>query len=76
MSGITWTKLWAGIDDGTILRGIDLRNIQQDLAGVLTTADYDNIVADAADDAVEEVSSSLLFYESSLVEFNSDAVFI
>ena len=28
---ITWTKNWSGSDDGAVLRGIDLRNIQQDI---------------------------------------------
>ena len=33
---IVWTKYWAGSDDGTILKGIDIRNIQDDLAVVQT----------------------------------------
>ena len=37
--GITWTKVWAGADDGSIIKGIDLKNIQEDLADVLTTQD-------------------------------------
>lgn len=36
---ITWTKEWAGTDDGTIVGGLDLKNIQDDLANVLQTAD-------------------------------------
>lgn len=36
---IVWTKYWAGSDDGTILKGIDLRNIQDDLAVVQTVDD-------------------------------------
>jgi len=36
---ITWTKNWTGSDDGSILRAIDLRNIQLDLANVLQTSD-------------------------------------
>lgn len=36
---IVWTKNWSGADDGTILRGIDLGNIQGDLAGVVQTSD-------------------------------------
>jgi len=39
MPGITWTKEWAGTDDGTIVGGTDLKNIQDDLATVLTTSD-------------------------------------
>ena len=36
---ITWTKEWEGSDDGTILKAIDLKNIQDDLADVLTVGD-------------------------------------
>ena len=36
---ITWTKLWLGTDDGTLLKGVDLKNFQQDMANVLTTSD-------------------------------------
>ena len=36
---ITWTKEWAGADDGTIVGGADLKNIQDDLANVLQTLD-------------------------------------
>lgn len=31
---ILWTKEWSGADDGTIVSGIDLQNIQQDLANI------------------------------------------
>ena len=36
---IIWTKDWAGSDDGTILGGVDLKNIQDDLSNVLQTAE-------------------------------------
>jgi len=36
---ITWTKEWSGTDDGTIVGGVDLKNIQDDLANVLQTLD-------------------------------------
>jgi hypothetical protein len=36
---ITWTKNWSGSDDGTILKGSDLGNIQNDMASVLQTSD-------------------------------------
>lgn len=29
--GISWTKEWAPSDDGTILRGVDLANVQDDI---------------------------------------------
>jgi len=36
---VTWTKEWAGADDGSIVGGADLKNIQDDLANVLQTLD-------------------------------------
>ena len=36
---ITWTKDWSGSDDGTVLKAVDLRNIQDDLANVVQTSD-------------------------------------
>jgi hypothetical protein len=29
--GITWTKAWAAVDDGAILKGVDLKNLQDDI---------------------------------------------
>jgi microcystin-dependent protein len=28
---VSWTKLWGPSDDGTVIRGVDLRNIQEDI---------------------------------------------
>lgn len=36
---VNWTKQWEGSDDGSIIGGADLRNLQDDLANVLTTSD-------------------------------------
>lgn len=36
---IIWTKNWTGADDGTILKAIDIKNIQDDLANVQTVGD-------------------------------------
>jgi hypothetical protein len=36
---ITWTKNWSGSDDGTVLKGVDLGNIQGDMTAVLQTTD-------------------------------------
>ena len=53
---ITWTKVWSGADDGTILKGIDLGNIQNDLATVVESTDigsavqgYDDILTELTD---------------------------
>ena len=67
--GINWTKLWAGTDDGTIVGGADLGNIQNDLAPVLTSADIgDSVMAYAA-------TSDLVFYENDVVAYDGDAVY-
>ena len=36
---IIWTKDWDGSDDGSIVGGIDLKNIQGDLSNVVQTND-------------------------------------
>ena len=36
---ISWTKNWTSADDGSIVGGSDLKNIQDDLASVLQTSD-------------------------------------
>lgn len=53
---ITWTKNWSGADDGTLLKGVDLGNIQGDLAAVVQTTDigvtvqgYDATIAEFTD---------------------------
>ena len=47
---IVWTKYWAGTDDGTILKGIDIRNIQDDLANTVQPSDIGSTVQAADDD--------------------------
>lgn len=59
---INWTKLWSGTDDGTLLKGIDLKNIQEDLAGVLTTSDVGS-------------SSDIITHESVVVTYEGDVIF-
>ena len=39
---VEWTKLWSPSDDGTVIRGIDLRNIQDDI-NTTGLADADKI---------------------------------
>ena len=63
MPGIQWTKDWSGTDDGSLLRGIDLRNIQQDLASVMTTSDLSD-------------HGTLVFYEGNAVAWDNEAVYI
>ena len=58
---IQWTKLWAGSDDGTIVGGLDLKNIQNDLSSVLTTSD----VGSTADIIVHD--NLVLVYEDQVL---------
>jgi len=70
MAGITWTKEWDGADDGTIVGGIDLRNIQDDLAGVLTLSDIGVLVKSYTD------PGDLVFWENNVVAYEGDAVYV
>lgn len=65
---ITWTKNWSGSDDGAILRGIDLRNIQQDIdthlggsgvGGYVTIAGTQTITGDKTFSSVLTCSSAV-----------------
>jgi len=47
---IIWTKDWVGADDGTILKAIDLKNIQDDLSIVQTVNDALSIPGQANGD--------------------------
>lgn len=69
MSGITWTKEWAGSDDGTIVGGTDLKNIQDDLAPVLTLSDI-GVLVKAYNDP-----GDALFWEGNAVSYENDAVY-
>ena len=70
MAGITWTKAWAGADDGTIVGGTDLKNIQDDLANVLVTSDIGVLVKSYTD------PGDLIFWENDAVSWENDAVYI
>ena len=70
MSGISWTKEWAGADDGTIVGGVDLKNIQDDLAVVLTITDIGVTVKAYSD------PGDLVFWENDAVAYEGAAVYI
>lgn len=63
MPGIEWTKTWSGTDDGSLFRGIDLRNLQQDLASVLTTSDLSD-------------HGTLVFWQNDVVSWENEAIYI
>lgn len=70
MAGVSWTKAWAGADDGTVLGGTDLKNIQDDLATVLTSSDIGvTVLAYSAD-------KTYIFWENSAVSWENDAIYI
>jgi len=53
---IVWTHYWGGTDDGTTLKGIDLRNIQDDLANV-TDISAIGVTVQAYDEDLDNLSS-------------------
>jgi len=71
MAGITWTKDWAGTDDGSIVGGTDLKNIQDDLSGVLTLSDIGVTV-----EAYTATSDTeLIFWENLAVSWENEPVY-
>ena len=54
---IIWTKYWQGSDDGTVIGGIDLKNIQDDLSIVQTVNDALSIPG--------QVQGDVLYYNGS-----------
>jgi len=60
---IQWTKTWSGSDDGTLLKGIDLKNFQQDLASVAQLSD----VGSTAEPLTHE--GSVLVYEGEVLRY-------
>lgn len=70
MAGITWTKEWAGTDDGTVVGGTDLKNIQDDLSTVLTTTDIGVTVKSYTD------PGTAILWENDAVAYENDPVYI
>lgn len=64
---ITWTKDWSGSDDGTILKGIDLGNIQNDMTAVLQTTDIDTLIQ-AQDDSLTDLTDPQNINTANLVK--------
>ena len=65
---VVWTKLWGPADDGTVIRGVDLRNIQNDVnsAGL---ADADKIQGFPVDVPVPGDDGKALTYDDSNSKF-------
>lgn len=67
---INWTKAWSGSDDGTIIRGVDLKNIQDDLAGVLQSSDIGDSVASQSD-----VNTAIVCNDNEVVCYENEVVY-
>ena len=75
---ITWTKNWSGSDDGTILKGVDLGNIQSDLAGVITTAELTvaDVLLTSNIGVTVQAFENYRFWENDAVSYENSAVYI
>ncbi len=65
---IVWTKYWGPSDDGTVLKGIDLRNIQDDI-NTTGLADADAIQGFPVDAPTPADDGKALIYNDSLGKF-------
>ena len=65
---IVWTKYWGPADDGTVLKGIDLRNIQDDI-NTTGLADADAIQSFPIDAPTPANDGMALIYNDALAKF-------
>lgn len=65
---VVWTKLWGPADDGTILRGVDLANIQNDI-NATGLADADKIQGFPVTAPTPADDGKALVYDDSAAEF-------
>jgi len=76
---ITWTKTWSPADDGSILRGADLRNLQADIntgavsVGTIPTVG-DIIYWTGLAWAAKSAAVTYVFCDNELVAWENDAV--
>lgn len=69
MAAIVWTKEWSSADDGTIVSGFDLANIQSDIGiGVSVNATSIQGVPVDAPEAVDD--DRVIFYDHSNLKFD------
>ena len=68
---VTWTKAWSSIDDGTLLKGADLGNIQTDIATLIQNAVQIHGVS--IDAPVAGDDGKALFYDDSGARFDYKA---
>lgn len=65
---IVWTKYWGPSDDGTVLKGIDLRNMQDDI-NTTGLADADAIQGFPVNAPTPSDDGKALIYNDSTAEF-------
>jgi hypothetical protein len=69
MSEIIWTKEWSAADDGTIISGADLANIQSDIS-VGVAVDAASIKGIPVDAPLAADDGSVLFYDNGNLKFD------
>ena len=85
---ISWTKSWTSSDDGTVLGGADLQNIQTNVAshshtetinntGAQTKAGVLTLSSDPVFPATSDYAkiSELIFYEGALVSYEEAVIY-
>jgi hypothetical protein len=65
---VIWTKLWGPSDDGTVIRGIDIRNIQNDINGT-GLADADAIQGFPVTAPTPADDGKALIYDDTTAQF-------
>jgi len=63
--GITWTKEWQASDDGTIISGLDLKNIQDDITSG-STGDATSLWSIDIDEPTAGDDGSVMYYDHGL----------
>jgi len=66
--GITWTKEWQAADDGTIVSGLDLKNIQDDITSG-STGDATSIWSVDIDAPTAGDDGKVFYYDHGLAAF-------
>jgi len=67
--GITWTKSWQASDDGTVLKGIDLKNIQDDITSG-STGDATSIWGVDIETPTAADDGKVLYYDHGAAAFD------
>ena len=79
-----WTKQWGSTDDGSILSGLDLQNIQTDIVGnAVDLTSIQTIAGDKTFSGIVTISGSIVnvakvseyvFYNDDMVSYEDEAV--